>query len=145
MKRTMLTYQEAKKANELTKQILNLSSISELNYFDIDNVIALSLCVNEVVARRSLLEEATEYWDKVCDFFLEENIYDAIYIQLDENSTDGEFDICNPLDVSDAALFVMLYVRKKLELERAGYFDISIAYAVSDIVFDWQYTHPIEE
>ena len=122
---------------QLASEMLGLSSERELDYYEVEHIIALSLAVNEVYARAGA--GATKYWESICNFYRDDDIYGGIYTQVCENSIDDEaFDICDYLDIENIALFTMEYVKDKLNIDE-GYFNIDLTGQVANIVNDCQY------
>ena len=124
-------------AHKLTCEMLELSSVKELNYYEVNHVIALSQAVNEVYTRAGA--GVSKYWRCICDFSRENDIYDSIEVQVCENSFNGyEIDVCNYMDLENIALFTMEYVEDKLNIDK-GYFNTDLTGQVANIVNDWQY------
>lgn len=124
---------------QLASEMLGLSSIEELDYYEVEHVIALSLAVNEVYARAGA--GATKYWESICELFRWGDI-DSYEIseRVCENSSNGcyEIDICDCWDLENIAFYTMEHVEDKLSIGK-GYFNLDLTMQVADIVYKWQY------
>lgn len=131
-----ISYKEIPLAHQLACEVLELSGIDELDYSDVNHVIALSLAVNEVFARKGA--GATGYWENIYAFYRDNDIYNEIYSQVCENSLDeDDFNIYDYFDVDNIALFTMSYVKNELNIDK-GYFNTDLTGQVADIVCEWQ-------